>query len=341
MNPVRFGVIGLNFGRQHVRTLANMEETRLVAIADHVGDLPGGLEGYAEKYGASAYRDGLEMLEKEDLDAVCICTDPRSRAALIECAGRRGVAMFIEKPWATNMDHALQLIRQCQETNLLVMPAFSFRFHPAIVKLRELMSGELGTGLMLNGEYVFNWTPAQGSWLWDPQNGNGFFNENSCHLFDSVYSLLGDPVSVMAEAINPFGAPSEHAAAITLRFAGGAIASLTVGGIGAGAYHDSPRIDVVTTNGQARLYGRDHIWERLSWATRAGQELHELTLPPEALGNTRYTYALRHFIECLRTCQQPSVTIEDGAKMVALAMAVYESARMGKRVVFSEKETGS
>jgi predicted dehydrogenase len=215
------------------------------------------------------------------------------------------------------------------------MPAFSFRFHPAIVKLRELMDGDLGAGWMLNGEYVFNWTPAPNSWLWDPHNGNGFFNENSCHLFDAVCYLLGNPLSVMAEAINPFGSPSEHAAAITLRFAGGAVASLTVGGIGAGAYHDSPRIDLVTVNGQARLSGREHIWERLSWATRTSPEVHDLTWPPESLGNTRYTYALRHFIECLRTGQQPSISIEDGAKIVALAMAVYESARTGKRVEIS------
>jgi len=194
------------------------------------------------------------------------------------------------------------------------------------------MDTGLGPAWMLNGEYVFSWVPPASSWLWDPENGNGFFNENSCHLFDAVCSLLGDAVSVMAEAINPMGAPSENAAAITLRFADGAIASLTVGGVGVGAFREFPRIDLVTANGQARLSGREHVWDRLQWATRDGDAVQQVIRPPEALGSTRYTHAFQHFFECIRAGVQPSVGVEDGVKTVALAMAVYESAHTGNKV---------
>jgi predicted dehydrogenase len=93
-----------------------------------------------------------------------------------------------------------------------------------------------------------------------------------------------------------------------------------------------PRIDVVTANGQARLSGREHVWDRLEWATRGGEALQSVLRPPEALGSTRYTHAFRHFFECMRSGQQPSVGPEDGVVAVALAMAVYESARTGARV---------
>jgi predicted dehydrogenase len=332
MDGIRIGVIGLKFGQHHVRTLANIQDVQLVAVADRSPDMPGGLSSYAGHYGARAYRDGIEMMEEEELDAISICTAPHGREALIECAARKGIPMFVEKPWATDLEHARQLARLCRQHNAIVMVAFSFRFHPAIVKLRTLMDGELGRGWMLNGEYVFGWVPPTGHWLWDPENGNGFFNENSCHLFDAVCYLLGDPVLVMAEAINPMACPSENAATITLRFASGAIASLTVGGIGAKAYHDFPRIDVVTANGQARLSGRDHIWDQLSWTTRESDVVHSIIQPPEALGSTRYTHALNHFFECIRTGRQPSAGVEDGVKTVALAMAVYESARTGRKV---------
>jgi predicted dehydrogenase len=332
MEKIRIGVIGLNFGQQHVRTLANMADAELVAVAERNPRMGSGLAAFAEQYHARAYLDGVEMIENERLDAVSVCTPPSSRAALIEAAGRKGIAMFIEKPWATNVAHAHQLAELCERSGIMVMVAFSFRFHPAIVKLRQLMDGELGPAWMLNGEYVFNWTPAPGSWLWNPADGNGFFNENSCHLFDAVRYLLGDPISVMAEAINPLGCPSEHAAAISLHFASGAIAALTVGGIGAGAYHDSPRIDVITAQGQARLSGRDHIWEQVSWTLRDSSTLNQATLPAESLGETRYTRAFQHFFECIRSGQKPSVGIEDGIKTVALAMAIYESARTGTKV---------
>jgi predicted dehydrogenase len=337
MSTIRIGVIGLRFGRHHVRTLANMEDVQVVAVADRNPDpalrgAPGGLEAYAASYGATAYHDGLEMIEREELDAVSICTAPRSRAPLIEAAADAGLPMFVEKPWAADVGQAEQLARLCRDHEATVMVAFSFRFHPAIVRLRELLDGELGSPWLVNGEYVFNWVPPAGHWLWDPGNGNGFFNENSCHLFDALCYLLGDPVSAMAEAINPMGAPSENAAAIALRFADGAIAALTVGGVGAGAFREFPRLEVVTANGQARLYGREHMWDRLQWATREGDAVQQIIRPPEALGSTRYTHAFQHFFDCIRAGVQPSVGVEDGVKAVALAMAVYESARTGNKV---------
>ena len=74
MDKIRIGVIGLNFGQHHVRTLANMDDAQLVAIADLTSD---SLDAAAAKYGAKAYRDGLEMMEREKLDAVSICTSPK------------------------------------------------------------------------------------------------------------------------------------------------------------------------------------------------------------------------------------------------------------------------
>lgn len=331
MSTIRIGVIGLKFGRHHVRTLANMEDAQVVAVADR-SDVPGGLEAYAASYGATAYRDGIEMIERQELDAVSICTSPRSRAPLIQAAADAGLPMFVEKPWATDVAHAQQLARLCRDHEATVMVAFSFRFHPAIVRLRELLDGELGSPWLVNGEYVFNWVPPAGHWLWDPQNGNGFFNENSCHLFDALCYLLGNPVSAMAEAINPMGTPSENAAAIALRFADGAIAALTVGGVGVGAFREFPRLEVVTANGQARLYGREHVWDRLQWATREGDAVQQVICPPEGLGSTRYTHAFQHLFDCIRAGVQPSVGVEDGVRTVALAMAVYESARTGKKV---------
>jgi predicted dehydrogenase len=332
MDKLRIGVIGLAFGKQHVRTLANMEETQLVAVADRNPKASGVLKSVAAKYGAKAYLSAIEMMEQEALDAVSICTSPKPRAQLIEFAARKSIPMIIEKPWATNLPHAQQLAKICRDHNAMVMLAFSFRFHPAIVKLRELIDAELGEGWMLNGEYVFDWLLPADAWLWDPENGNGFFNENSCHLFDAVCYLLGDPVSAMAEAISPIDRPSEQAAAVTMRFAGGAIASLTLGGIGSGAFHSYPRIDVVTANGQAHLTGRNHVWEALSWTTRGSDAVQTADLSPENRGSTRFTHGMSHFFECIRQKQQPSCGIEDGLRTVALSMAVYESARTGKKV---------
>jgi predicted dehydrogenase len=332
MDRVRIGVIGLGFGQQHVRSLANLAEADLVAVADRRLD---GLESFAARYGARAYRDGVEMLERETLDAVSVCTGPQSRAPVIEAAARQRVALFIEKPWAANLEQARDLARLCRDTDAAVMTAFSFRFHPVVARLRELMDGELGPGWLMSGEYVFGWVPSPDAWLWKPESGGGFFNENSCHLFDVVCHLLGEPVSVAAGATAPQGTPSENAGALVVRFAGGALASLIVGGVGAGGFHDYPRMNVITANGQAHLLGRDHIYERLRWTVRGSDAVQEIVRPPEALGETRYSHAFRHLFDCVRTGKRPAATVEDGVRSVALAAALYESVRTGQTVPVS------
>jgi len=337
VDAVRVGVVGLGFGQYHVRTLACMDEARLVAVADKGGNVPGGLDDYAARYGATAYTDAAEMLDRERLDAVVIATSPKYRAGIMEKAALRGIPMFVEKPWASSSAHARELARLCATRGAKVMVGFSFRYHPAVVRLRELLDGPLGSGWLLNGSYVFDFLPPASRWLWDPENGNGLFNENSCHLFDVVCHLMGTPVDVMAQAANFVGRPSEEAAAISIKFDSGAVAALTVGGYGARAHWDFPRIDIATRNGQARLKGRHHVWESLTWATRDAGSTQSFTAPPEILGATRYTHAMAHFVDGVRTGKPFSATMEDGALAVAMAEAVYASARTGRKVTISKE----
>ena len=339
MAEFRIGVIGLNFGRHHVRTLANMEEVTLVAVADRVMAERGELAPFAQKYGAAGYADAVEMLRSERLDAVSICVPPHVRPPLVEYAAHHGIPMLIEKPWSADLADGGRLAEICRREQATVMLGFSFRYLPAITRLRALLDGELGAGWLLNGEYLFDWQPPPAHWLWNPQAGNGFFNENSCHLIDAVCYLLGEPESVFAESATHRGSPSAEVAAVTLRFAGGAAAALTLGCLGTAAFQHFPRLDLVTENGQAHLGGRQHIWETLAWATRADTEIHEFTAPPEMLGATRYTAALTHFVECVRSGRHPTAGIADGMRAVAVAMAIDESGRTGRRVpVHSVKE---
>jgi predicted dehydrogenase len=333
MERIRIGIAGLNFGRLHVHTLANMDEVTVAAVADRDLAAAGDLPAFAQKYGAAAYADAAEMIEREQLDAIALCVPPHARLELIERAAQRNLPMWVEKPWAADLAQARRLADLCHRHQATVMLGFSFRFHPAIVRLRQLLDGELGAGWLLNGQYLFSWKPPANNWLWNPVSGNGFFNENSCHLFDAVCYLLGAPESVFAETCIFQDSPSAEAASVTLRFTNDASAALTLGCLGVGAFHNFPRIELVTANGQAHLSGRNHIWESLTWATRAATNVSVFSAPPETLGSTRYTNAWRHFIECLRHGHAPAATMEDGIRSVAIASAIDESARTGRRVI--------
>jgi predicted dehydrogenase len=331
MGEMRFGVVGLGFGEQHVRTLANLPGVRLVAVADTVRER---VDRISARYGVRGFQDAAAMMDAGGLDAVSLCVSPAYREPLLRLAASWRLPLFVEKPWSSTVKQGLAFRRLLGD--LPVMVGFSFRFHPVVRRLLDLLHGELGPACVANGEYAFRFLPPAGHWLWDPGNGNGLFNENSCHLFDVACALVGEPVSVMAAGRSYAGSPSEDGAAVTVAFRSGAVAALSIGGLGSAAFKSFPRLDLMTEKGQAWLSGREHIWERLTWALRGEEAVKTLELPAESLGTTRYTRAFEHFLKAIADGSRPEATIDDGIRCVAMAEAVYRSIREGRRVELAE-----
>ncbi|MEM8873190.1 MAG: Gfo/Idh/MocA family oxidoreductase [Planctomycetota bacterium] len=319
--PLRIGLVGFGFGYFHARSIANRTDATLVAVADRNND---SLPVAAEAMGFTVFRDAVEMIRSGTVDALVVATSPSFRKPIVEAAVDVGLPMFVEKPWAGDPESARALAAICDRSTVPVMVGFSFRFHPAIAKLRAL---DLGGPRMLCGQYVFDWLPDADNWMWS--TGGGFLNENSCHLFDAVCALMGRPTRVFAEGGMFEGRPAPDSAAITLRFENDAIAALTVGGIARGGV-DFPRIDLHAEKGSATLLGQNHIWRELRYDLGDGEHRH--VADPEQLGDTRYSHALSHFFDCVRENKQPDATVADGVLAVDIAHAVTESARTGQPV---------
>lgn len=336
---IRFGVAGLSFGQFHVKTLVNLEGALLTAVADPRKEIS---DSIAQQYNVEPFYDGIEMIESGKIDAVNICVPPSHRQALLEAAVKKGIAVFLEKPLAANTEQARLLKKISEKSQKPVMTGFSFRFHPAVVKLKELIDTELGAVLAAHGSYVFDFLPPAERWLWDTQNGGGLFNENSCHLFDLVMDLMGEPVKVKASGGSWFGRPSEEASAVSLEFREGNIASLMVGGIGSGGNHQFPTLDLYCVNGSARLIGRDHSWHEIEWSIRGESNMQRMTMDPEQLGRSRYSDSLELFIEAINGEIPVASDVDDGIRSVILAESVYDSIRNDKSVLWEDfNETGN
>jgi myo-inositol 2-dehydrogenase/D-chiro-inositol 1-dehydrogenase len=328
VDAIRIAVIGLGFGQFHVQTLANLPDYRLVAVADRSASRD--LSFYEAKYNLKGYQNALEMLEQEELEAVVISTSPKGRAPLLEAALARKLAIFVEKPWATNVIQARQWAALCQDAP--VMLGFSFRFLPVVQKLHALIASDLGQPWIAQAAYLSSYLPPSDAWVWDAENGGGYFNENSCHLLDILTYLMGESVSVYAKGTRFAGRPSEESAAVTLEFASGAAASMLFGGSGAPAHSNYPHLNLITAAGQAQLLGQDHIFTALHWATRDDSELRVLQTQPERLSETRYVNAFKHFAACIRAGTMPESSVNDGVRAVKLAEAIYTSVRTGDAI---------
>lgn len=331
IKPLRFGLVGLRFGRYHARTLTGLPGIELAAVADRDAT-PADIASMAIPSGVAIFNDAQRMMDEAQLDAVVLAVSPKFREGLLQLCVERNLPCFVEKPWAGNPAQARKLAALAAPLEDRIMSGFSFRFHPVVRKLKALLEGELGAPWMGNGDYAFNWNLGPEGWLWEANGGGGVFNENSCHLFDIICHLFGRPSSVQATTHNPRGLPSAELGGVLLNFPSGAFVSMTLGGLGAAPFSDSPRLDLVTANGRACMTGRGHIWESLTWARRDASHLSRIEAPTEILGNTRYGEALVHFAQSIRAGKRPEATIQDGILAVDVADAVYRAAASGERI---------
>jgi len=98
----------------HAQGYLDVGETRIVALADIV---PEYAEAFRERFGGERiYTDYREMLEKEALDVVSVCTWPHLHAEMVVAAAQAGIrAVHCEKPMATTYGDARRMVEACAE----------------------------------------------------------------------------------------------------------------------------------------------------------------------------------------------------------------------------------
>ena len=103
------------------------------------------------------YKDSQQMLEAERLDAVDICSPPRTHADLAIRALKAGAHTLIEKPMAINTEECDRIIAVARESGRKICVAHSDLFYPSFLKARELVKeGTIGEFL---GMRIFLSTP--------------------------------------------------------------------------------------------------------------------------------------------------------------------------------------
>jgi len=317
----RVGVIGLGIGEKHVQEYLRLDGIQLAAVADVVEERA---QQVARRYGVVGYSDAVRMMEHEALDAVSICTTPRTHHELTLAAAERGLHVLCEKPMAPTTAECDEMIAACRRAGVTLLLGFKKRSSPAFrfVKERE---PEWGRPLIAHVRYQLG--PVPKAWFWDESDGGGPLIENTAHSFDMLRFLFGDAERVYAEGGSYLATGHEgvSAAACTLRFRDGAIASLAAGTGGIWGYDKSERWVLSYEPLNVELEGPFDEPRSLRLMHRDGQAIEERWWR-DASG---WSEQMRHFLDCLRGEASPRATGEDGKRALQLGLAVKQSVRTG------------
>jgi UDP-2-acetamido-3-amino-2,3-dideoxy-glucuronate N-acetyltransferase len=86
-----------------------------------------------------------EFLTDEGVTGVVIATPAETHADLIRRALRAGKDVLVEKPLSLNVDEGAELVALAERTGRILMVGHLLWYHPAVLKLQELIeAGELG-----------------------------------------------------------------------------------------------------------------------------------------------------------------------------------------------------
>lgn len=140
---MKVAVIGVgSMGRNHARVFSELPEAELVAVSDADAKQA---DAAAEKFGARAYTEYRELLEKEKPDAVSIAVPTVLHEEAGVAALESGAHVLMEKPIAATVEEGQRLIAKARSAGRKLMVGHIVRFNPAIQALKQkLAAGELG-----------------------------------------------------------------------------------------------------------------------------------------------------------------------------------------------------
>ncbi|WP_069998710.1 Gfo/Idh/MocA family protein [Cellulosilyticum sp. I15G10I2] len=175
---------------------------RLVAFADRIKERA---EQFATRYQGTAYESLEEMLEREAIDVLHICTPHDLHVPMAIYALEHGVHVFMEKPPVISLEQLQQL--EAVQSDRYLGFCFQNRYNPSILQVKKLLeSGEAGKIYGARG--IVNWSRPDSYYTnseWRGRlstEGGGVLINQSVHTMDLIAYFLGTPLSVDAMMAN-------------------------------------------------------------------------------------------------------------------------------------------
>ncbi|MBE3584225.1 MAG: Gfo/Idh/MocA family oxidoreductase [Limnochordaceae bacterium] len=341
---VRVGIIGVGGIARgaHIPGYKQLHDVDLVAFCDIIPERARqGVEEFGAP-GAKAYEDYHDLLARDDIDAVSVCTPNAAHAQITIAALNAGKDVICEKPMATSPADAWAMVRAAQANQRILTVGYQHRFSDDAALLKEMVDdGTVGEvyyarAIALRRRGVPTW----GVFLDKEKQGGGPLIDIGTHTVDRTLWLMGDigkPTWVLAQTFrkladhpgynlwgrwDPAKFQVEDAGFGFVRFESGAVLS-------------------VETSWALNI--KEDLFGTVLAGSKAGAELFDgLRVYSEERGRlvdksfnpgrseSLYHREIAHFIDRVKSRKAPLVKPEEAATVVEVLDAIYQSAASGR-----------
>lgn len=195
MKTYKVGIIGIGrISLVHIEALRKLDHVKVVSISSRHQ-----IEEKAKSLGIHAYyTDYKEMIDKEALDAVHICTSNDVHYEIASYALNHNLHVILEKPMTMNVDEAIKLYHLAKFKGLVAKIHFHNRFY-ANNQFVKTHIEDIGPIISIHGEYTQGWAASPNIYNWrDNQKYGGLTRviaDIGTHYFDLIEFLTGHKIT--------------------------------------------------------------------------------------------------------------------------------------------------
>ena len=317
----------MSFAHMHAYSYAeglkNIPNVELVGIYDD--NVERGQE-VAVNYNTIHYSDQADFLAQE-MDAVIICSENNRHKEMVLNAAKAKKHILCEKPIATNLDDATEMIQVCEDNNVTLQIAYPVRFSSPIRELKEMIDkGELGDIVAFRST---NRGQNPGGWFIDEeQSGGGAVLDHTVHMLDIMRWYLNEEVTEVRAFVDSYfhDVDIDDAGILTFEFNNGVIASHDASWSRFTEYPTwgDATIEVIGTKQTVKV---DAFKEHFRMFGSCSKSLEHVFF-----GNDMDYGLILDFVNCVKEGKEPSITGYDGLKSLEVSLAAYQSSELKRAI---------
>ena len=294
-------------------------------------------DGYGVEFVTARYED---LLARRDIDCVGIFSPCPLHAQQIAMALEAGKHVLVTKPMAVSLEEARQVVALVKRTGKKLLVAQSMRWNSFFSTIHDLFQeGALGEIRLAEAYYVHDLRPVLDTTPWRYQMPQDYMYGGVCHPADLLRWFLGEVDEVFAYGSHGgidhrYPPDRDNNFIISLKYRNGVIARI----LGAYDLIHPPRLWNRVFHGVGiGLYGtKASVFnDRIVYDYYGKGEPREEPIVPKRddLDHAHEVFGfLGHFEECLIHDKPPLLDERDGAQIVAICAACWESIRTGRPV---------
>ncbi|MBL8220816.1 MAG: Gfo/Idh/MocA family oxidoreductase [Bryobacterales bacterium] len=340
---MRVGIIGCGaISSKHIAAYKNIG-FQVTAVTDI--DAKRGQE-VADSCGARFIASYEDLCRDTEVDFIDVCTFPDFRLQPLKIAADAGKHVQVQKPIATNMQTALEMVQYTRKAGVVLNVVSQHRFDDSMRFLAKAIPGGR-LGKILQADAYVKWyrsaeyysRPIKGSWATE---GGGALINQGIHQVDMLLFLIGKVREVFGYwqlgALHKI--ESEDVITAMLKYANGATGVIQAATAFWPGYPE--RIEIHGTKGTCVITG-DKL-TKWDVANDAGEpapvesETMSGASDPMAIPLTPFERQFEDFADAIRNKRSPVTSGEDGYRALQLVTSIYQSCREGRPVSIAGDE---